>query len=254
MDKGIRSILYNLNESRNKDRERLEDFLEEVYGKDLRKGLDKLSLSHPFDVVDNARIEEIDDIKRSLKVMRGGFLHDVLEDYDISESELQNRLNIKEDELDLLRRMSRNNKNNDEYWDGIFEDRDTLRVKLADRISNLKDLKNWIRSRKGFTKDSLSIYKKYKKESRIINRKFEEDFNKKEYVGDREVSSLWQMKVEMNNILDEIKRKKSKYGSNLKERKINEKLFDVETFEIDEEDLYDTVEIVRDMYDKYEEL
>ncbi|MFW6272607.1 MAG: DEAD/DEAH box helicase family protein [bacterium] len=39
-----------------------------------------------------------------------------------------------------------------------------------------------------------------------------------------------------------------------KERKINEKLFDVETFEIDEEDLFDTIEIVKDMYDKYEEL
>lgn len=156
----------------------LATFLREFYGNGRRKGLQKLNLSHPLDVLEFADIEGIEDVELCLLVYRTSLLHDIVEDSHWTAEDLREMFGLDEKEADVLNLLSRNvmNKDGSSYLEGIMGNPGAVIVKLADRIANISDLMLWISSVRGFTETSLRMTEKYLKEHEELLRLFKDTY------------------------------------------------------------------------------
>ncbi len=130
-----------------------------------RLGLDKPKIQHFYDTVNHLYLDELNDdelyeiqldvicnwketidpttFRNSLKKV--ALLHDILEDTDTTIEELK-EMGITDTEIALILILTRNpDKPTDIYWKEIFRSPEALTIKLADRISNMKDILSWIK-------------------------------------------------------------------------------------------------------------
>lgn len=120
--------------------------LKQVYGAHTRKGISKLACQHPADVLENSFLEYLESNDKKARIYKCCLLHDILEDSQYSEEDLYEMINIEQDEMNLLKLLSKKIPNEDgtDYLEGILQNEEALIIKLADRIANLKDLTRWI--------------------------------------------------------------------------------------------------------------
>jgi hypothetical protein len=142
-------------------------FTKNFYLDKKRKGIDKLQYSHVLDVINNIPFNLIKDKKNRLSLFNVSLLHDVLEDSKYTPSELQQILHLSNNDIDLIKLLSRNYNSN--YIQNICNNKDALIVKLSDRISNLNDLYSWIKLR-GLDRHNRRILQKYEDESKEFNK------------------------------------------------------------------------------------
>jgi hypothetical protein len=130
-----------------------------------RLGLDKPKIQHFYDTVKYLYLDELNDdelyelqldiicnwketidpttFRNSLKKV--ALLHDILEDTDTTIEELR-AIGITDKEIELISLLTRSpDKPKDVYWKEIFRSPEALTIKLADRISNMKDIISWIK-------------------------------------------------------------------------------------------------------------
>lgn len=130
-----------------------------------RLGLDKPKIQHFYDTVKYLYLDELNDdelyelqldiicnwketidpttFRNSLKKV--ALLHDILEDTDTTIEELK-EMGITDTEIALISILTRSpDKPTDIYWKEIFRSPEALTIKLADRISNMKDIISWIK-------------------------------------------------------------------------------------------------------------
>lgn len=130
-----------------------------------RLGLDKPKIQHFYDTVKYLYLDELNDdelyelqldiicnwketidpttFRNSLKKV--ALLHDILEDTDTTIEELR-AIGITDKEIELISLLTRSpDKPKDVYWKEIFRSPEALTLKLADRISNMKDIISWIK-------------------------------------------------------------------------------------------------------------
>ena len=125
----------------------LEEFVRKVYGDCRRKGLAKAEVEHPWDVARFAHLDEIEEPFRRSSLYRVCLLHDVIEDHqEYTLSNLASRFHLSERERHILCLLDRKDRDNTAYWRGIFSNTDAVRVKLADRVANLRDLIAWMKA------------------------------------------------------------------------------------------------------------
>jgi hypothetical protein len=233
------------------------DVVHDIYGDDRRKGLYKPAYAHPVDVLGNSYIECIDDGVRSAKLFKGCLLHDALEDSDYTSEDLQKKLDLDDDEIGLVERVSRNIPNGDgtNYVDGVVNDEDSLIVKFADRIANIKDLIRWANKTDGFTSESLKIANKYLKETNTLLDKAEKKYP--EYMKADSNHPFFYQTTHLNNLVIQLDRLVDKYDdAALVESVIYEKVFkdEKEFKDITQDDINRTYEIVKDLYSRSQKL
>ena len=130
-----------------------------------RLGLDKPKIQHFYDTVKYLYLDELNDdelyelqldiicnwketidpttFRNSLKKV--ALLHEILEDTDTTIEELR-AIGITDKEIELISLLTRSpDKPKDVYWKEIFRSPEALTIKLADRISNMKDIISWIK-------------------------------------------------------------------------------------------------------------
>lgn len=265
MRKGVDLILDSLLEGKElEDRLRkrvsLTKLLRERYGTKTRKGMNKLEYGHVADVVDYTYIEKLDDVGRSLRLYKGALLHDALEDGIVTEKEMKELLGADNKLIELVKLLSRNHKNRNSvgYIAGILGNEDAIIVKLADRIANMKDLNNWIENEEGFTESSLRLADKYVEENRELVSKIRNIYPNalKTLVNNPIPDQL----IVLDREIKKLDRNMSKYDV-IKEGTINEKVFakdadlkDLTNFNITQKDISKTYNIIKDLYNKSEEL
>ncbi len=149
-----------------------------------RLGLDKPKIQHFYDTVKYLYLDELNDdelyelqldiicnwketidpttFRNSLKKV--ALLHDILEDTDTTIEELK-EMGITDTEIALISILTRSpDKPTDIYWKEIFRSPEALTIKLADRISNMKDIISWIKIDKN-NKVMKKILNKYDTEN-----------------------------------------------------------------------------------------
>jgi|GEM_PF-5962486 len=149
-----------------------------------RLGLDKPKIQHFYDTVKYLYLDELNDdelyelqldiicnwketidpttFRNSLKKV--ALLHDILEDTDTTIEELK-EMGITDTEIALISILTRSpDKPTDIYWKEIFRSPEALTIKLADRISNMKDILSWIKIDKN-NKVMKKILNKYDTEN-----------------------------------------------------------------------------------------
>jgi len=230
-------------------------FVKTLYKGKPRKGINKDYFEHMLDVVDNSYIEKIDDTKRSAKIMKAGLLHDVPEDTKMDVKELQKRLSLSDDLIETLKRLSRNIPNEDKtgYLEGILKDEDALIVKLADRISNLKDLILWLHNDDGMNKASKKIADKYLKEDDELLLGVKKLFPK--LLRDNADSPIANQYIKVKQLNIDLKKLYDRY----KDKPLLEGMFkdySVENgnFDIKPEDISRTYSVILDMWKHSKEL
>lgn len=245
-----------VNESpKNGDEVNFVRFVMKAYGKQKRKGISKPAYVHALDVVSNAELGDIDDVERSTRIYRVGMLHDMLEDNHIKPEKLAEMLDLDEQELSLLKLVSRNfdNEDNTSYIEGIVNNEDAVVIKFADRIANIKDLLLWIREEKGFNISSLKMATKYMGETEemleLVDKRYPD------LMKTSAQSGLAKQYAMLKNRLIDLERAYEKYeNSELKESAVLEKVFDTDEYEIEQDDIQRTLDIIKRLYKESEEL
>lgn len=179
-------------------------FLKETYGDCRRNGLDKLAVSHTADVAGLARVDDLNDAARRRVITRVCLLHDVVEEKKCTLEDLVARFDLSEEEQHLLDLLNRGEYSEGCYWRRIFRSADALRVKLADRVANLKDLIAWIRSDGYLTCKSGGQSAKYLREDSLVRELFEEmppAYRTKE----EDRAAIRCLKSQMDELVDELR-------------------------------------------------
>lgn len=171
-----------------------------------------MALSHAHDVLKNSKIRDIDDIGRSALIYKVSLLHDVLEESEMTPEHIFEALELDEEEQGLLILLSRNIENPDgsSYIDGIMNNKDAIIIKFADRISNIKDLIQWVKSDKRFTATSLKLAERYLKETKdmmnLYLEKYPDGLTNEEFVP---IGDQW---ATLKNLHEELESVYKKYG------------------------------------------
>jgi len=152
--------------------------------------------------VDFARLDEIDDPNTQLMVKKACLLHDVPEDYSYSVNDLADVLGLNDQEMILLDLLDRKSRSENAYWMGILKNPVALRIKLADRIANLHDLRRWIVTGGQDDPRARNIYSKYCREKVFIQRKFDKMYSQGGQ--DDSTDTLRGMVQEIQEILSDI--------------------------------------------------
>ena len=115
---------------------------------------------HPQEVVDYInRFKGLLDEKDIINVMCSGWLHDVLEDTKMNYTDIKNNFNVEIADIVFLltnhRGKVRKERANDDYYEGIKNDKNALFVKICDRLANMSH---------SLLYDNDDKFKMYKKE------------------------------------------------------------------------------------------
>lgn len=134
-----------------------------AYGPAMRKGIDKPAFIHCFDVLEECELKNISDSSKVALIYTLALLHDILEDFEVTPDRLQKKLCLTDQEIDLLKLLSRNYQTDPaiSYIEQIMQDEDAALVKCADRIANIKDLLRWVQNERGFTESAALTAQKY---------------------------------------------------------------------------------------------
>lgn len=211
---------------------KIRKLLSEKFSDVKRKGINKSAISHFIDTVDNLMLsDDIDDfdlfdnqikkicnlanpnvtsnkdydsseIKFTLKVV--SLLHDILEDTDVTVEDLKD-IGITDRQIELIQILTRNpNQPTSEYLEKIIRNPEALTIKLADRISNMEDLIEWVKI-EGVTKSNKELMNKYDIENLIlttmINLMHEDRYNIR-----KQLHKLYSLSHTLNNEIKELDR------------------------------------------------
>lgn len=152
-------------------RKNARQLMEELYGTQRRKGIDKYSKEHPLDVVKFCFIGRDEDCLRAMHLINVAILHDVVEDFGhkgYTLDKVQVVVGLGPAEVRLLDLLTRKPGREEDYLPSLCRDEDAARIKLADRIANCQDLLQWVKDEGGFSEDARRIYEKYKRENAVL--------------------------------------------------------------------------------------
>jgi uncharacterized protein (UPF0335 family) len=253
----LESLLNNrikkINELKSEKKESVLGFVKGVYGNKKRKGLDKPDIMHTVDVIDNSYLDKVDDIKRSTKLYKAGLLQDTIDISGVSPKDLQKRLGLNDDLMETLKRLSETTPNKDgtSYTEGILKDEDALIIKLASRISNIRDLINWIHN-EGISKQSKKIVDKFLKETPELQAGIKKIYPT--LLKDNPDSPIASQVIDLKKCLADL----TKVYDSYKNQPVDEKMFQdkdvAKSFDITPADIAKTYEIVTRLWKTSEEL
>lgn len=185
----------------------------DAYGTSMRKGLDKFAFSHCIDVLDACELEHIDGVARSALIYTSAILHDILEDFPITPERLQIKLSLTDQEINLLKLLSRNYHTdpNSSYIESVMKNDNAAIIKCADRIANIKDLILWVRNERGFTESASFTAKKYIRETNQMLDLLE--YNHPDLFTNPDNSPLNFLHVKLKNQLVALNQISKKYNS-----------------------------------------
>jgi uncharacterized protein (UPF0335 family) len=250
----LNNRIKKIDELKAEKKESVLGFVKGVYGDKKRKGLDKPEIMHTADVIDNSYLDKVDDIKRSTKLYKAGLLQDTMDVSGISPEDLKKRLGLNDDLMGTLKRLSKTipNKDGTEYLDGILKDEDALIIKLASRISNIRDLINWIQNDNGLSKQSKKIADRFLKETPELQAGIKKIYPT--LLKDKPDSPIASQVIDLKKCLSDLTKVYDLY----KNQPIAERMFqdkDVsKSYDISPEDIAKTYEIVTRLWKTSEEL
>lgn len=134
-------------------RKNARQLMEELYGTQRRKGIDKYSKEHPLDVVKFCFIGRDEDCLRAMHLINVAILHDVVEDFGhkgYTLDKVQVVVGLGPAEVRLLDLLTRKPGREEDYLPSLCRDEDAARIKLADRIANCQDLLQWVKDEGAF--------------------------------------------------------------------------------------------------------
>lgn len=145
--------------------------VEELYRGKRRKGIDKDAVEHLHDVVEFCFLDQERDNIRTMHLLNAALLHDVVEDFaqdSYTLEHVQALIGLSTEETRLLDLLTRKKGQEEKYLPGICAEEDAVRIKLADRIANCRDLAAWVTKDRCFCEEARGIHENYKRENAAI--------------------------------------------------------------------------------------